>query len=384
MADTADAIIVGAGLSGAAVAWSLVQSGLERVLIIEADRPGAGASGSGVGLLRSHHDNRPETELACKSMPFFRNWADYAGNGCSFRATGYLQFLPSDELPKARINVDMQREFGEEASMLTPEEVASIAPEFETSDIGGAVFEPGSGTASNSLATYTLLARVCGAGAKLRSYTRVEEIRTKGGRVIGVETQRGYVSTPVIILAAGISARTLAATCGVDLPITGKSIRYAQVTRIEGTPFSYTWKDPITDSWLAPQFPATAFINVPRLDKASGFTDHEIDVGIQRVAGRLPAVRDAVVSGLWSQEDAFAPDAKPIIGPIQNVMGLYILGAAAGKGHKVAPAAAQALSEIILEGHAVTADLRPFRPERFLDGGTDWGPTTYDVQAIGT
>ena len=93
-----DAIIVGAGLNGAATAFFLAQKGLTKTVVLDADTIGAGASGAAVGLLRSHYDNRPETELAALSMPFFRNWPELVGGDCGWIETGFLRFIETGEL----------------------------------------------------------------------------------------------------------------------------------------------------------------------------------------------------------------------------------------------------------------------------------------------
>ena len=60
-----------AGLNGAATAYFLLRKGLKHVIVVESELPFSGASGAAVGLLRTHYDNRPETELAARSMPYF-------------------------------------------------------------------------------------------------------------------------------------------------------------------------------------------------------------------------------------------------------------------------------------------------------------------------
>lgn len=60
MAETKDAIVIRAGLNGAATAYFLARLGIRNVMILDAELPGSGASGAAVGLLRTHCDNRPE------------------------------------------------------------------------------------------------------------------------------------------------------------------------------------------------------------------------------------------------------------------------------------------------------------------------------------
>ena len=118
MDETSDAVVVGAGLNGAATAYFLLQRGFRKVVVLDAGLPGAGASGAAVGLLRSHYDNRPETELAAKSMPYFRNWPELIGGDCGYVETGFFRFVEREELAKMRANVAVQREYGETVEIL--------------------------------------------------------------------------------------------------------------------------------------------------------------------------------------------------------------------------------------------------------------------------
>ena len=96
------------------------------MVILDAGLPGAGASGAAVGLLRSHYDNRPETELAAKSMPYFRNWSELIGGDCGYVETGFFRFIERDKSwPRMRANVAVQREYGETVEILDPDRGSS-------------------------------------------------------------------------------------------------------------------------------------------------------------------------------------------------------------------------------------------------------------------
>jgi sarcosine oxidase subunit beta len=392
MSSTAEAVVVGAGLNGAATAFFLLQQGLRRITVVEADRPGAGASGAAVGLLRTHYDNRPEAELAARSMPYFRNWPDLVGGHCDWLRTGFFRFVEPDELANMHRNVAVQRDLGEKVEVLTPEEVRGIAPEFRTDDVGAAVYEPDAGTASNSLATYTLLNEACARGAILQPYTKALGIDVQGHRVVGVTTTRERIATPVVVLAAGASSRSLAATCDVDLPVEARPIAVAEILPPAGLRLPGSYMDPISDSWLAPRRQGAALIHAlaPALappggpaDPDPGFSHAEAAAGLGPVQARLPGIAAARVVRWWRRSDAFAPDGKPIIGGVEQVAGLFLNTGAAGKGHKTAPAAGLALSELIVHGRARTADLGPFALARFRAGPRGWSDSEYRKRVIG-
>lgn len=386
MSETADVIIVGAGLNGAAVAFSLAKKKAGRIVVLDADMVGSGASGAAVGLLRSHYDNRPETELAAKSLPWFRNWSDMVGGDCGWLPTGFFRFVEPDELAKAEANVAVQCEFGEDIRVLDAAQAREIAPQFRYDDIGAVIYEPGSGTADNRAATLTMLRRACTLGAELRPFTRVLAVESKDGRVTGVATDRGRIAAPVVVLAAGVGCKALGASCGVDLPLVAKTIRVAEILPPENVPLSVSYMDPISDSWITPRQQGRAIIAVPHAGggtPAEDFSRQEAASGLPAVERRLPGIENATIVSWWSRADSFAPDGKPIIGQADGVEGLYLNTAGAGKGHKVAPAAGLALAELIADGEAMAADIAPFAMARFSAPLKPWSATEYRKRVIG-
>ena len=390
MDETADAIIVGAGLNGAAVAFFLQKKGFGRILVLEADMPGSGASGDAVGLLRSHYDNRPETELAAKSLPWFRNWRDMVGGGCGWLPTGFFRFIEAAETAKAHANVAVQREYGERVDILDRDVARLLAPQFSYDGVGAVVHEPDSGTADNHAATVTMLRQACAGGVELRPFTRVLRIEAGGGQVTGVVTDKGRIASPVVVLAAGVGCKPLAATCGVDLPLVAKTIRVAEVLPPEDVRLSVSYMDPVSDSWITPRDQGRALIAVsppsvavdPEAD-SSGFSRRHAATGLPPVARRLPGIENATIVRWWSRDDSFAPDGKPIIGAADGVEGLYLNTAAAGKGHKVAPAAGLALAELIADGKPKVADIAPFGTARFRKAPAPWSDSEYQKRVIG-
>ena len=392
MDKTCDAVVIGAGLNGAATAFFLAGKGFRSVAILEAQLPGAGASGAAVGLLRTHYDNRPETELAVRSMPYFRNWADFVGGDCGWMPMSFFRFVEPHELANMRANVAVQRELGERVEILDAAALRDKAPEFSVDGIGACIEEPDCGTASNARATYSMLRQACSRGAQLLSFTPATRILVENGRVVGVETDRQRISSPVVVLAAGISSKALAASCGVELPIVAREIRVAEILPPADLRLSGSYMDPISDSWISPREQGRALISAPNphaaqpIDPATYDRDFSRDTaaaGIVAVAKRVPAISASHVSRWWSRPECFAPDGKPLIGAVDGVEGLYLNTASAGKGHKIAPAAGLALSELIANGFASTVDIAPFGPARLREGLRPWSTSEYGKRVIG-
>jgi sarcosine oxidase subunit beta len=82
---------------------------------------------------------------------------------------------------------------------------------------------------------------------------------------------------------------------------------------------------------------------------------------------RLPALAEAAVSHAWAGLYEMTPDANPIVGPVRQVGGLFLLNGFSGHGFQHSPAAGRILADVIV-GSDPGFDLTPFAFERFADG----------------
>src|SRR5512146_3252143 len=149
MSSTAEAIIIGAGVQGASLAFHLAQRGL-KPFVLEKQFIAAGATGRSSGLVRMHYDVRQDTELAWVSFQYFRNWKEMVGGDCGFTRTGFLQLVSPADTAALKANVAMHQEVGVPVMLVTADDVKRLAPSFATQDIELAAFEPESGYAMPS------------------------------------------------------------------------------------------------------------------------------------------------------------------------------------------------------------------------------------------
>ena len=145
--DTADVVVVGAGVQGASLAFHLARRGV-RVLVLERASVGAGATGRSSGFVRMHYDLAIEAELAWRSFPWFTEWRDRVGEGDpGFVRTGFVQLVGPDHAAALRANVAAQQALGIATAVVGAAELASIVPGMVVDDVGAAAHEPLSGYA---------------------------------------------------------------------------------------------------------------------------------------------------------------------------------------------------------------------------------------------
>ena len=219
MAETADVIIIGAGVQGASLAFHLARRGVS-VLVLERDAVAAGATGRSSGFVRMHYDLESEARLAWASFPYFRDWSERVGAGdCGFVRTGFLQLVPHALAEALRINTAMLQRLGVTTEVVGQAEVARLVPGAIVEDIGAAAYEPESGYADPSGTAFGFLAAARSHGARLHQGCRVTAVAVAGDRVTGVRSEQGEFAAPIVVDVAGAWAGQLAATVGVEVPL---------------------------------------------------------------------------------------------------------------------------------------------------------------------
>src|SRR5215472_16109670 len=107
--NTADVLIVGAGVIGTSVAFHLAKRRAGRIVVVEREHTAKGGSGRSSALIRMHYSFPPEVQLAVKSLEIFENWKEIVGEPGEFRKTGFVRLVPHNEIDLLRANVEMQK-----------------------------------------------------------------------------------------------------------------------------------------------------------------------------------------------------------------------------------------------------------------------------------
>jgi sarcosine oxidase subunit beta len=372
----ADVIVIGGGANGTSTAFHLASRGVRNVLLLERRQLGAGATGKSGSLVRMHYTNEPESKLAFESLKVFRDFRNVVGGDCGFEPIGFVQIVPRGYEAALARNVARQQRLGIATEVVTPDQLHELLPGCRTDDVGGAAWEPESGFADPNATTFAFAEAAKRLGATIETGCEVTRILTERGRVVGVETARGRVEAPVVVLVPGAWGAPLLAPLGLDFGLVPHRI---QIT-IFRWPAGFTRRhcvviDAIHQSWFRPEGTATTLIGV---ELGAGHADpnafHEgVDADFvatcrDALAGRLPAMREATMRGGWAGMIMMSADGRPIIDQIPSMAGLYCMLGDSGTSFKTSPAIGRCLAEWIVDGKPRTVDLSPFRSTRFAEG----------------
>ena len=391
MQRTADAVLVGAGVMGASVAFHLARAGVRQVLVLEKTGIAAGGTGKSAAFIRMHYTNEPEARMAIASFPTYQHWADAVGGDCGFTRTGFVMTVQPEDADALRRNVAMLKRLGAKTELLTAAELKAAVPALATEDLVLAAYEPESGYADPVATTRAFLDRAQALGARLEVGAEVLALRVGAGRIAGVETTWGPVDAPTVILLTGPWTPRLLRTAGADLPITPHRAQIAAFARPPALAAGHpTFIDGAVGSYFRPTRDQLTLVGVG-LWNGKGSADPDaydrandpefLPFARRKLARRLPVMDDApYVRGHAGIYD-MSPDTRAILDEVPGVRGLFVAAGFSGTGFKKAPAVGACLSELILEGRARTVDLRPFLWSRYAENDPIRGQDEYRLPA---
>ncbi len=372
--DTADVIIIGAGVHGASLAFHLARGGV-KPLVLEKQFVGAGATGRSSGLVRMHYDVRQDTELAWVSFQYFRNWKEKVGGDCGFTRTGFIQLVAPQDEAALRANVAMHQDIGVPVLLIKADDVRRLAPNFAVDDINIAAYEPESGYAMPSDTAAALMNAAKEKGARLVQDAEVTGIKVTGGKVTGVQTANAEYSAPIVVNAAGAWAGKVNQMVGLDLPYDTwrhDTMYVARPRQLE--PGHPTVIDFPNEMYFRPEANLTLVgleDGNPLGESPDADTDHArpgfVERAIDRICRRIPLMENGGLHSAHGGYDGITPDQHPLLGPA-GPEGFYLDCGFSGTGFKTAPAVGLCMAELILDGKAKTVDLSIYRPQRFAEG----------------
>jgi sarcosine oxidase, subunit beta len=377
-----DIIVVGAGVIGASIAFHLARDGA-RVSIVDKGEVCAGMSARSGALLRMHYSYAPEAELAWKSLRYFAHWNEIIGNssggsGCGFVRTGFAIVVGNQNVDRLRANVAMMRGLGIDTELVDAQTLREIDPLVNVEDVALASYEPQSGYADPVATTHSFVDAAGRLGATVMPRTPITAIVINAGRATGVLDATGRLhSAGAICIVAGPWTDRLLDPLGVQIGLKAERAQIAFFRRApERRHLAYI--DTIAGSYFRPHGGGLTLAGLGDWHHREGEPDPDKfrltsdDDFVAEVGKRLGARIRAMTSALFVHGHAgiydVSPDARPVMGPVPGVEGLYVAAGFSGTGFKTSPAVGAAMAELILTGASKTTDISGFGFERILTG----------------
>jgi glycine oxidase len=225
VAETADVVIVGAGVVGCSVAYYLAQKGVKRVIVLDRGEVGGEASTAAAGMLAPQCEAAgpgPFLDFCLAARQHYEHLApalkDLTGLDIEYLSWGILYLLDEagDEAAEGRYR--WQKELGLDVERLTSKEVGKLEPGL-TKEIGGALFFPGDHHVNNIELIRALAHAARALGVRIFPGTPAAGFLYEGDRVAGVKTPQEIYTAGTVVLCTGAWSGQVGALLGRRIPV---------------------------------------------------------------------------------------------------------------------------------------------------------------------
>jgi sarcosine oxidase subunit beta len=389
MTTSTDVIIVGGGINGASIAFNLAKAGL-KVTLIEKDFIAAGPTGRSSAIIRQHYSHEVTARMALRSLRIFQNFDDVVGGDPDFHQTGFLLAARPEDVEQLKSNIALQQAVGINTRLVSPQEVKELEPYISIEGIAAAAYEPESGYADPAATTTAYAGRARDLGANLQLGTRVRSLLVEGGRVTGVDTDKGTFHAGTVVAAAGPWTPLITKTIGIELPIRASRHQVATYKRPDEFDRLMVFAGFADEVYIRPETgqlmlvgsiePEEAEDEVADPDSFNERVDFDIVAEFsERVARRYPVMERGTSAGGWASLYDITPDWHSIMGALPGVEGLYCTAGTSGHGFKLGPAVGEMMAELIINGEKPEADVNMFSFSRFAEGKDVSGRYEYSI-----
>jgi D-hydroxyproline dehydrogenase subunit beta len=382
---TADVIVVGAGIIGAACARALAASGMDVTVVDRGTVAGGTSSACEGNLLVSDKGPGDELLLAQYATMLWRDAASELAEqlgedvpSVEFDAKGGLVVATTDAGAAALLTfATTQRGAGVDARVLDSAQARVLEPDLSP-ETRVAVHYPQDAQVQPTIATMALIASARRYGATVLENTPViAAVRDSDGALAGVVTPAGELRAHRVLIAAGPWSGDVAAVLGLPLPVRPRRGELLVTTRMRHRVFHKVYDadyvgavesdDDALQTSSVVESTASGTVLIGSSRQQLGFESRmRVDV-LAEVAAKairlFPFLTGASVMRSYGGFRPFMPDHLPVIGADPRMPGLWLATGHEGAGIGLSLATAELIRDL-MHGTATRIDAAPFSPAR--------------------
>src|SRR5215831_9720030 len=371
---SARAVIVGAGIVGNSLAGHLARLGwTDLVLLDKGPLPNPGGStGHASNFIFPVDHSKEMAQLTLDSV------RQYDEEGVFTKSGGIEVARTEERMQELRRRMSSAHAWGiDDVSMITPAQIKELVPFIDESILVGGFLSPGVGVV-DSLRAGTIMRERAVAAGKLTAIanTEVLGIEVEHGRVRGVRTTRGDITTEVLVIACGVWSPAIARMAGASIPLTpavhqmidvGPVPRFEKSTRHIEFPIvrdmdtfmyerqdgvgleigSYAHRPILHDPEEIPSIEESA-LSPTELPFTQADFDKQMEDALElmpEIVGDESVGVKYAINGLLS----LTPDGMPVLGETSEIRGLW---SCAAVWVKEGPGIAKSVAEWMVEGES--------------------------------
>ena len=260
-----------------------------------------------------------------------------------------------------------------DSEVIDPDEIKKLVPFMDVSKnarypVLGALWHPPGGIARHDAVVWTYARAGDAAGVHIHQKTELLDINVVGGKVVGVKTSRGDISTPIVVNCTAGWSSIISDMAGVKMPIHTRPLQAAVTEPVQ------SFLDPVVVSgslhvyvsqtargelvFGAATDPFDSYSTRGTLDFIEGLAGHVLDL--------MPGIPKMRLLRQWAGLCDMTPDFSPIIGPTP-VDGFYVDVGWGTYGFKAGPVAGEQTAEAVATGR-IPKLIEAFQLDRFAKG----------------
>lgn len=370
MQETADVVIVGAGVIGCSTAYHLAHAGVGDVVVLEKDQVGGGSSSKSAAMLSLQFcQSELSLQMAKYSYERYMAFEEELGFSIDFHRTGWMYVATQESAEALRHQAELLRRLGVTTEILAPAEVAQRYPELRVDDVVLGTWGPDDGPIDPHMIMWAYMKRAREQRVTLYEGVAVQDVVVEKGRLSAVTTDQGTIATRTVINAAGPWATRVGGLAGVHVPLENSARTIVVTDRLQEIPSDRPFVEDYGREWYCrPEMEgvlmgmgARRVANVDKVDLDQEQVGQIIDVAIHRI----PAMEKAAIQTAWTGVRPLTADGQPIVGRAAEVDGFLLNCGWGGVGIIMAPIAGQLMVELLETGSLQTVDAAPLQPQRF-------------------
>ncbi len=239
-------VIIGGGVGGTSVAYHLATMGEKDVVLLDRSDLTSGSTFHSAGLVGQLRADPTLTKMNMHSVNLYRE-LEGTDTPPSWKECGSIKLASTPErMEEIRRQIGWARTFGLDLREISPKEAQDLFPLIDLDGVVGACFMPSDGQVDPSQLAHALASGARRNGAKIFTHTRVTSIETKNSRVVGVQTDKGYIECEIVVNCGGMFAPEIGRLVDVRIPIVPMSHQYLITENFlpVGTPTLPSLRDP--------------------------------------------------------------------------------------------------------------------------------------------
>jgi len=366
-----DVAIIGGGVIGCSIAYHATRRGA-RVVLLEAEQVGSGASGATAGMLVAQaeaYEPGPLLDLMLLSRdlhkPLGEELYELTGLDPEYVWAGTLQVATdTDSRGIFSEKYSWQKERGLNAQWLDVDEARKLEPNLSAESIAALYLSEDGQVNPPRLVQALALGATLG-GAKIMEATQASRIIVQGQKITGVRTTRGTISAGTVVLASGAKSALLSDGLDIHLPVYPVK---GELLTVNARPVPIRANVYNSRCYIVPKRDGRVVIGAT---EEPGVHDRHPTLGgvaslSQAAVELIPSLSHTSFKSAWGGLRPGSPDGWPILGSVEGWEGLLLATGHYRNGVLLSAVTGEIITALAL-GETLLTDISPFLHQRFVE-----------------